>query len=153
MDKQKELPEWRSCENCGNSYFSTEAGKAVCNLDGGKRYECIKGFNSLWEPDGIVVTVDAEWLGQQIAHIIFNQCKAKFFNVLESQLENGSRLMAAKNITADIIRSVSKDAESFIIDVLADWQEKLIAPDEAILTEDEEAEAIKEYEETKEALK
>ena len=119
----------------------------------------------MWEPDGEIAIVDAEWLGEQISHMVFNQCKAKIFNLLESQLgmqepyseimepKESQRLKATKRLAQDIISGVAKDAKEFIIDMLADWEEKLIISDEAILTDEEEEEAQKEYEETVKALK
>ena len=164
MDKQRELPAWRKCENCGR-FDGVTANKLNCNRSTLKRVECQKEGFSMWEPDGEIAIVDAEWLGEQVSHMVFNQCKAKIFNLLESQLgmeepysdamypKESQRLRATKRMAQDIISGIAKDAKEFIVDMLADWEEKLIISDEAILTEDEEAEAIKEYEETKEALK
>lgn len=88
------------------------------------------------------VIIDANWLATEVASIIFNRGKAKIFNVLESQLESGERLNAAKRLTEDIISHIAKNSADMIRNVLGDWQEEITLEPEADLTP-EELEEIK----------
>ena len=56
-----------------------------------------------------------------VADIIYNQGKAKIFNVLESQLE-GQRLIATKRIAEDIITHICRDVAKYLEDILGDWE-------------------------------
>jgi len=81
--------------------------------------------------------IDAKWLATEVASIIFNQGKARVFNVLESQLEPGPRLGAAKRLTEDVISNIARDSAHLIRDVLGDWQEEVIPGAEVDLTSEE----------------
>ena len=89
--------------------------------------------------------IDAEWLATEVASIIFNQGKAKVFNVLESQLEPGTRLGAAKRLTEDVISNIARDSAHFIKDVLGDWQDEVIPGPEVDLTPEEIKEIESDY--------
>lgn len=56
-----------------------------------------------------------------LAKLVYSQLKAKVFNVLESQIENDTRLSAAKRVTEDIITNVTKDMENYIKDNADSW--------------------------------
>lgn len=65
--------------------------------------------------------IDSKVVCIDVADIIYNQGKAKIFNVLESQLE-GQRLLASKRITEDIITHICRDVAKYLGDILGDWQ-------------------------------
>lgn len=66
--------------------------------------------------------INAEVVCIDVADIIYNQGKAKIFNVLESQLEEGQKLWASKRIIEDIIAQISRNAAGYLKDILGDWQ-------------------------------
>lgn len=65
--------------------------------------------------------VDSKVVCVDVADIIYNQGKAKIFNVLESQLE-GPKLGATKRITEDIISQICRDVAEYLTDILGDWK-------------------------------
>jgi hypothetical protein len=65
--------------------------------------------------------INAEVVCIDVADIIYNQGKAKVFNVLESQLE-GQKLVASKHIVEDILTQISRNAAGYLKDILDDWQ-------------------------------
>ena len=94
--------------------------------------------------------INAEWLATEVASIIFNQGKAKLFNVLESQIDTDisatletRRLRATKRITEDIISGIAKNVANLIRDALHDWEEEVEIGPDADLTP-EEIQALKE---------
>ena len=101
--------------------------------------------------DEIEGIYNAELLATEVAGIIYNQGKAKIWNLLESQLDNNSRLHACQHIAKDIIAGMAKDAAGFIKDVLGDWEIPVIGSGE-VSPEDEE-EARKQYREAEEVIK
>lgn len=103
----------------------------------------------------IKAEVDAKWLAEQVAGIIYNQSKAKFFNVLESQLpcettSDDQRLQACKNITIDIIGNIAMSAGKFIERVLDNWKQEFEFGGD--LTEEELKEAKREHGEISRAI-
>ena len=70
--------------------------------------------------DKVKGIINAQIVCVDVADIIYNQGKAKIFNVLESQLE-GQRLSASKRITEDIIAQICRDASGYLKDILGDW--------------------------------
>ncbi|MCM0759596.1 hypothetical protein M7775_13640 [Sporomusa sphaeroides DSM 2875] len=97
--------------------------------------------------------INAEWLATMVAGIIFNQGKAKLFNVLESQLDGGPKLHATKRITEDIIAGISQNAADLIRDTLGDWQEEVEVGPEADLTAEEVKELEDEYKQIESIIK
>lgn len=74
-------------------------------------------------------TINADWLAEQVAGIVYNQSKAKILNVLESQLpiNNGSdmqKLRACSEITVDIIGNIARNVSDFLRSVLGDWEQE-----------------------------
>ena len=53
MDKQRELPERRECENCGNSHYPNDTGKIACKLTPQEYGVCILRDYFKWEPEGM----------------------------------------------------------------------------------------------------
>lgn len=100
--------------------------------------------------EGIEGVYDAELLAIEVARIIYNNGKAKVFNVLESQFD-GQRLNACRRIVQDIFKSIAKDAADFIKDVLGDWEIEVVGHGE--VSEEDEAEARKQYREIEELIK
>ena len=94
---------------------------------------------------------DAELLATEVARIIYDQGKAKLCNLLESQLDRDGRLNACKRIAQDIIGNIAKDAADFIKDVLGDWGIPVVGHGE--VSEEDEAEARKQYREIKKIIK
>ena len=99
------------------------------------------------------VIIDAEWLATEVAGIIYDQSKARIFNVLESQLDQGSKLNATKKITQDIITEVTRNAANLIRDVLRDWQDEVEPGPEVDLTPDELDELKQNYQEIEETTR
>ncbi len=110
----------------------------------------------------------AEQFAVQAAGIVFNQGKAKIFNLLESQLgfdhhievrlgqdmPESHRLKATKRMAQDIISGVAKDVKQFIIDFLGpDWKQEVLYDPNDTLTGNEEEETKKEFEELEKTLK
>ena len=105
----------------------------------------------------------AEQFALQVAGIVYNQSKAKIFNLLESQLaesatvfipEDSPRLKAVKRIAQDVIKDVAKDVKEFIIDFLGeDWKQPILFDPEDALTGEGEKAAQQEFDEVEEALK
>jgi len=71
--------------------------------------------------DKVKGIINAQVVCVDVADIIYNQGKAKIFNVLESQLE-GQRLHASKRIVEDIISQICRDTAGYLKDILGDWQ-------------------------------
>ena len=74
----------------------------------------------------IKVTLNAEWLAQNVADLVYRQGKARMFNVLESQLspevpEERHRLMACKRLVEDILSDITRDVAALIRHTLDDW--------------------------------
>lgn len=112
------------CKDCGNAGFSVHDGSWKCQLNRNKKTECMRECGKHFVPRAeIEVTIDSDFVAVNVATIIFNQGKAKIFNVLESQIENERRLSAAKRIAQDIISGIAKDASNFILETLDGWQE------------------------------
>lgn len=85
----------------------------------------------------IDVKLDALWLADIVAEGIFNQGKAKLFNILESQFE-GQKLEANKRLVKDVLVAICKDSKRLIIDVLGDWvQDARVFPTEESLKRSE----------------
>lgn len=104
----------------------------------------------------IKTEVDGKWLAEQVAGMIYNQCKARFFNVLESQLPyetntDMQKMRACKAVTTDVIGNISSNVACFITDVLGDWKQEMEFGGE--LTDEEYAEAMKEHKEIQEVLR
>lgn len=108
------------------------------------------------EPETIDAVIDADFVAEHVAGIIYNQGKAKIFNVLESQLPcdsttDNQKMSACKNITVDIIGSIARNAARFIRDTLGDWSQDVIAGGK--LSDEDERAALKEYEEIKKVIR
>ncbi len=138
------------CKTCGHAKFRIATDKWECQLPAEMQSKCFKENGSLWvEETGIKGVITAEILAEEIGGFIYNQGKAKIFNLLESQLENGSRLSACKRIAQDTIGQIAKHAAELINDMLGDWQTDITAYGE--IADPENAEL--EYEEMKEVLR
>lgn len=87
-----------------------------------------------------------------IGGMIYNQGKAKIFNVLESQIDEPRRLRACKRIVEDILTKIARDASQYLIDILGDWEAEVEYDPDAQLPENEAAEAEKEHQKIKEIL-
>lgn len=138
------------CKTCGHAKFRIATDKWECQLPDEQWAKCFKERGSLWvEQVGIDGVITAELLAEEIAGFIYNQGKAKIFNLLESQLENGSRLSACKRIAQDIIGQIAKHVAGFIKEMLFDWQADITAYGEFADPENAELE----YEKMKEVLR
>lgn len=130
------------CEECGNAKFILDEQRWKCQLESEKTLECLKSHGRYFiSRDKVEATINAEFVATSVAGIVFNQSKAKIFNVLESQIDNEKRLAATKRITQDIIADVVKKVYKFIIDILGNWEGKVFVSD--ILKGKEEEEAKK----------
>ena len=74
-----------------------------------------------WEEGSTTVQLDRDTQIALIAKHLYNQLKAKFFNVLESQVSDGKQLAAAKRLTEDIISNLTSSIENHIRDTIDDW--------------------------------
>lgn len=92
----------------------------------------------------------AESVGDEVAHIVYRQSKAKFFNLLESQFE-GSKLDACKKIAENMIAEIASTAKSYIMDILNGWEQEVEVGGD--LTPEEEVEVTQEYNEFRNAVK
>ena len=98
----------------------------------------------------IKVTLNAEWLAQNVADLVYRQGKARVFNVLESQLspempEERHRLMACRRLVEDILSDITRDVAALIRRALDDWTTEATAGGE--VNADDVQEAIKGFEE------
>ena len=107
--------------------------------------------------DTIKATINAEWLATEVAGMIYNNGKAKIFNLLESQINpeinmgQNARLAACKRIAEDNLSNIAKSAADFIRDMLGDWEQEVEAGGE--VSEEDAAEALKEYKEVQRILR
>lgn len=99
----------------------------------------------------IKAEIDSVWVATEAAGMVYKQGKAKIFNVLESQLNDDQKLLACKRIVTDILTNISRDVGSFIEDTLGDWKQEVEFGGE--VSEEDAAEAAREYEEIKEVLR
>ena len=103
----------------------------------------------------VKAVINAEWLAEQVAGIIYNQGKAKIFNVLESQFHPGpwgyKQLEATKRITEDIIANIARNANSFIKDTIHDWEQEVEFGGE--VSDDDVEVARRDYQELQEVLR
>lgn len=138
----------KQCDNCGNSRFELASKRYECSLGIEKIGECAGAFGSLlahWiTKEEFQGFINSETVAEDIAGIIYNQGKAKVFNILESQIEGKDKLGAAKRITEDILANIAKTAHSYLIGTLGDWEQEVTAGGE--LTPEGEKAAKKEYE-------
>lgn len=112
-------------------------------------------------PEGVEEGIlSAEDLALQVAGIVFNQGKAKIFNLLESQLgmqepysdamypKESQRLRAVKRMAQDIIKGIAKEVQEFVVSTLGrDWTMSLYYDPEDVLDANS-----KEYEEAEEEV-
>lgn len=103
------------------------------------------------EKETLTGIIDAKMVAIEAGGTIYKQGKAKFFNVLESQIENPQRLKAAKRITEDILTNIARDVSTMIQDILGDWTTEVEA--EGLVAGHEAVEAEKEYQEIKGVLR
>ena len=138
----------KDCSTCGNAKWNIESKYWVCQLNDEQTFKCIDtAYNEYWIPQETVQgIITAEELGLMAAQIIYRKSKAKFFNVLESQVDK-DKLEPCKKITEDIIDRVVKDVYNLITKTLGDWQMEVEAGGE--LTEESEKQAREEYKEIK----
>ena len=101
--------------------------------------------------DTIKATINAKWLATEVGQIIYRQGKAKVLNVLESQIDDRTKLGASKRIVEDILANITRDVGSFISEVLGDWEEEVEAGGE--VSDEEYLETMKEYEEIENILR
>lgn len=94
--------------------------------------------------------INAQVVCVDVADIIYNQGKAKIFNVLESQLE-GQKLSASKRITEDIIKQICRDTAGYLKDVLGDWEEEVTAG--GVLSEQAAIEAQQAFQKVKDIIR
>jgi len=133
------------CNDCKNAEIDLARREINCLLDADKWRECFRNYGKHFVPrNEIETTIDAEFVATNVADIIYNQSKARIFNVLESQLEANHKLLAVKRITEDIIADIAKNASDFIKDILAYREGKVLLGD---ILDSEEEEKIKEVEE------
>ena len=99
--------------------------------------------------ENIKGTIDADWLGTEVAGLIYRQGKAQIFNVLETQFENPNdlKLRAAKRLVENILDNIGRDAKRLIVDTLGDWKEEVEIEPDSILAGKEFEEAKKDWEE------
>ena len=136
------------CKTCGHAKFRIATDKWECQLPTKIQSKCFKENGSLWVgKENVCDVITAEILAKEVAEMIYNQGKAKIFNILESQIEDGSRLRACKRITQDVIGQIAQNAIELTGSILGGWQAKNTDPQKA------EPEYEKMKEEIKEILK
>jgi len=140
-----------SCETCGNAKLRLATGKWECQLSKEEQTLCHKTYYGKWvEQEGVEGIINAGILAEEVGALIYNQSKAKIFNLLEAQMDcDGVRMRACKQIAQDIIALIAKDASELIKNVLGDWQAEVVGYGE--ISDPEEAE--KEYAKVKSILK
>ena len=85
-----------------------------------------KGIVKLSE---VKATINAEWVSNEVASIIYRQEKAKIFNLLESQISpetppgQNVRLQACKRIAEDNIGNTANIVAKFLRRILGDWEQ------------------------------
>lgn len=93
--------------------------------------------------------VNADVVCIDVADMVYNQGKAKIFNVLESQLE-GQKLYATKRIVEDILTTISRNTASYLKDILGDWETEVEAG--GLIDEQTAAEAQLAYQKVKDVI-
>ena len=100
-----------------------------------------------------------EQFALQASGIVYNQGKAKIFNVLEAIMSSNmpgekDKLYAAKRLVEDIISNIAKDVKTFIVDMLGEgWQQPVYFDPEDALTGEGEKAAQQEFDEVEEVLR
>lgn len=140
----------RKCDNCGNAKINFVEKRFDCMLSAEQRSKCCMENGSLWTEILIKADIDAEWVAIEVARIIYNQGKAKVFNVLESQVDNPIKLKASKRIVEDILTNISRDVGSFIESILDDWTHEVEFGGE--VHDKDAAETAREYKEIQSVL-
>jgi hypothetical protein len=101
------------CKGCEHGKFDAQSGDYRCGRKNPDEcYDIVSNSYTLFQPR---VTRTKETLADETACEVFDYLKAKIFNLLESQLENGPQLMAAKRISADYIGSATAIIKQSII--------------------------------------
>lgn len=138
------------CDVCNKSVKSVYEAKDL----NGKTYvghkHCLNGIKNGVCCSNVKATIDADWLATEVAAIIYNNGKAKIFNVLESQLPQETttdhqKMRACKDIAVDIIGNIAKKSADFIREILGDWEVEIEAGGE--VSDEDAIEAEKEYDE------
>lgn len=66
-----------------------------------------------------------ENLTGDLSEYLYNQQKAKIFNLLESQIENGQRLKACKSLAQDIIDNGNQLLKQHLNNIIKDWDAEI----------------------------
>lgn len=95
--------------------------------------------------------ITADILANEVASIIYCQGKAKVCNLLEAQLSPDYRLNAAKRILEDMLTQITKDVAHYIINIVGDIEIPIVGG--GTMTEEEEKEAQKQYNEIEDIIR
>ena len=68
----------------------------------------------------VTESVSAERIRSDCTNIMYAQTKARVFNILESQFDEGTRLKAVKRAVEDILSSVSDNIDTYLMRSLID---------------------------------
>ena len=98
---------------------------------------------------GVMGIFDAHLLAVEVTGIIYNQSKARLFTFLETQFE-GKKLEACKSLVHDVITDVSSNAGRLVKDVLGHWHVEVETGGH--VSDEESAQALKEFEEAEKIL-
>lgn len=107
--------------------------------------------------ENLEAIIDGDWVAVNVVDIIYNQGKAKIFNVLESQLSSDDpsqapRLLACKRIVQDILANISKNAGEFIRDTLGDWEVPTEVESESDISEEDIRQCERDYQKARKIL-
>ena len=95
-----------------------------------------------------------ESLTNCVGQNIYNYGKAQIFNVLETALEPGERLRAAKRLVENILNTITNDVATILTDTLGqDWEMPVLYPVENELSPEEVTEARKAYDEVEKIIR
>lgn len=112
----------KTCENCGNAKFNVDEKDFKCQLPPEEGGKCFTMNGGKWiRREKFKGIINTEILVTELVALIYRQGKAKFFNILESQIE-GQRLIACKRIAEDTLSSICKNAGNMVNDLLGDWE-------------------------------
>jgi hypothetical protein len=111
----------------------------------------MKGGILVSEQGEVKGVFDTESLANLVGQTIYNQGKAKIFNILEAAMPQNNQLAATKRVSQNILSSIAKDVADQLREVLGDWQQEVTAGGE--VSPEDEKQARKEYEEIKQIIR
>ena len=108
----------KGCSNCGNAKYILNDNDWECKLSLEKIKECAANFfDKHWVKKLKKDVTDDEYIEEQVAKIVYNQGKAKIFNLLESQITEDRKLTSCQKIARDIIKKITEDVLAFVKEV------------------------------------